>query len=167
MKVGLRELKGKLGLPPISQICVVVKDADRVVEHYSSIFGLGPWTVYEFTPEKHWVKEKPISTKFLMAKTMLGEIEICFMQPLEGKSIHKEFLDTRGEGIFNLVFDVPNYDEMFDRFLKAGFEPLARAESYVGTYKKNLRACYFDTQSIGGLLIEIREGERGSWLKKV
>jgi hypothetical protein len=74
-------------------------------------------------------------------------------------------LDTHAEGIFNLVFDVPNYDEMFDKFLKAGFKPPARVESYVETYKKNLRACSFDTRSVGGLLIEIREGEKGSWLK--
>jgi catechol 2,3-dioxygenase-like lactoylglutathione lyase family enzyme len=167
MKVGLKELKEKLGLPPISQICVVVKDAHRVVEHYSNIFGLGPWTVYEFAPEKHWVNEKPTSTKFLMAKAMLGDTEVCFMQPLEGESIHKEFLNVHGEGIFNLVFDVPNYDEVFEKFVKSGFRPLARAESYVETYKKNLRACYFDTKGVGGLLVEIREGETGSWLKKV
>jgi hypothetical protein len=96
-----------------------------------------------------------------MAKAMLGDIELCFMQLLEGKSIHKEFLDTHGEGVFNFVFDVPDYDEMFDKFLKVGFKPLARAESYVETYKKRLRACHFDTRSIGGLLLEIREGERG------
>jgi len=155
------ELRMKLELPPVSQIVVVVRDVDRVVEHYSSIFGLGPFTVYEFAPEKHWFMEEPSYAKFLMAKAMLGDIELCFMQPLEGESIHKEFLETHGEGIFNLVFNVPNYDEMFDKFVKAGFKPLARAESYVETYKGYLKACYFDTRSIGGILIEIRWG---SWL---
>jgi hypothetical protein len=83
MKVGLRELKEKVRLPPINQICIVVKDAYREIQHYSNIFRLEPGTMYELTPEKHWVREKPTSTKFLMVKTMLGEIEICFMQPLE------------------------------------------------------------------------------------
>lgn len=160
--MGSAEKRGaKLKLPPVSQIVVVVKDVDRVVKRYSSIFGLGPWSVYEFAPEKHWVMEEPSYAKFLMAKAMLGDIELCFMQPLEGKSIHKEFLETHGEGIFNLVFNVTNYDEMFDRFVKAGFKPIARAESYVETYKGYLKACYFDTRSIGGVLIEIRWG---SWL---
>ena len=157
---GLDEIE----LPPVSQIVMVVRDVDRVIQLYSSTFGMGPWTVYEFAPEKHWLMEEPSYPKFLMAKATLGDIELCFMQPLEGESIHKEFLETHGEGIFNLVFDVPNYDEVFDKFIKAGFKPLARAESYVETYKKFLRACYFDTRSIGGLLIEIRQGDRGSWL---
>jgi len=72
---------------------------------------------------------------------MLGDIELCFMQPLEGKSIRKEFLDTHGEGIFNLVFNVRNYYEVFERFVKAGFEPISRAESYVETYQGYLKAC--------------------------
>lgn len=155
------KLKAELELPPVSQIVVVVHDVDRVVKYYSSIFGLGPWTVYEFVPEKHWLREQPSYVKFLMAKAMLGDIELCFMQPLEGKSIHKKFLDTHGEGIFNLVFNVRNYDEVFERFVKAGFEPISRAESYVETYQGYLKACYFDTQSICGILIEIRWG---SWL---
>jgi catechol 2,3-dioxygenase-like lactoylglutathione lyase family enzyme len=155
------KLKAELELPPVSQIVVVIQDVDRAVKYYSSIFGLGPWTVYEFAPEKHWLREQPSYAKFLMAKAMLGDIELCFMQPLEGKSIHKEFLDTHGEGIFNLVFNVRNYDEVFERFVEAGFKPIARAESYVETYQGYLKACYFDTRSIGGILIEIRWG---SWL---
>jgi hypothetical protein len=53
MTARLKELKKELGLPPISQICVVVKDMHKAVEHYSSVFGLGPWTEYEFAPEMH------------------------------------------------------------------------------------------------------------------
>lgn len=161
---GLDEIKGEIELPPVSQIVMVVRDVDKVVQLYSSAFGMGPWTVYEFAPEKHWVKEKPTYPKFRMAKVTLGDIELCFMQPIGGESIHKEFLETHGEGMFNLVFDIPNYDEVFEKFIKAGFKPLARAKSYVETYKKFLTACYFDTQSIGGLLIEIRQGDRKSWL---
>jgi len=50
------KLKAELELPPVSQIVVVVHDLDRVWKYYSSVFGLGPWTVYEFVPEKHWLR---------------------------------------------------------------------------------------------------------------
>jgi methylmalonyl-CoA/ethylmalonyl-CoA epimerase len=161
---GLDETRGEIELPPISQVVMVVRDVNKVVQLYSSVFGMGPWTVYEFAPEKHWVKEKLTNPKFNMAKVQLGDIELCFMQPFEGESIHRKFLETHGEGMFNLVFDVPNYDEVFEKFIKAGFEPLARAESYVEEYKKFLKACYFNTNSTGGLLIEIRQGSKESWL---
>jgi len=160
---GLDKTRRAIELPPVSQIVMVVRDVNKVVQLYSSTFGMGPWTVYEFAPEKHWVKEKLTHPKFLMAKATLGDIELCFMQPFEGESIHKEFLGTHGEGMFNLVFDVPNYDEVFEKFIKAGFEPLARAESYVELYKSFLKACYFNTNSTGGLLIEIRQGSKESW----
>lgn len=160
---GLDKTKGAIELPPVSQIVMVVRDVNKVVQLYSSVFGMGPWTVYEFVPEKHWLMEEPSSPKFRMAKAPLGDIELCFMQPLEGESIHKEFLETHGEGMFNLVFDVPNYDEVFEKFIKAGFKPLARAESYVELYKSFLKACYFNTNSTGGLLIEIRQGSKESW----
>lgn len=160
---GIENLKIKLRLPPVSQIGMVVKDMDKAVQYYSSIFGIGPFTVYEFVPENHWFMEEPSYLKLLMGKAMLGDIEFELIQPLEGKSLHKEFLNSHGEGLQHLGFNVINYDEMFDKFLKAGFKPLMRAETYVETYKGRLRACYFDTREIGGILFEIIWK---SWLMK-
>lgn len=149
------KLKAQLELPSVSHIGVVVRDMDKAVEYYSSIFGLGPFTVYEFAPEKQWFLEKPSSFKMKMGKAMWGDVLLELLQPLEGRSLHKEFLDTHGEGMHHLGFLVPNYDEMFDKFKQAGFKPLTRAETYVETYKRNLKACYFDTRRIGGIIFEI------------
>lgn len=149
------KLKAQLELPSVSHIGVVVRDMDKAVEYYSSIFGLGPFTVYEFAPEKQWFLEKPSSFKMKMGKAMWGDVLLELLQPLEGRSLHKEFLDTHGEGMHHLGFLVPNYDEMFDKFKQAGFKPLTRVETYVETYKGNLKACYFDTRRIGGIIFEI------------
>lgn len=160
---GVDEVKTKLELPPVSQIGVVVRDMDKAVEYYSSIFGIGPFTVYEFVPEKHWFMEEPSYLRLLMGKAMWGDIELELLQPLEGESLHKDFLETHGEGLQHLGFNIPSYDEMFDKFRKAGFKPLMRAETYVETYKGYLKACYFDTRSIGGIIFEIIWK---SWLMK-
>jgi methylmalonyl-CoA/ethylmalonyl-CoA epimerase len=90
-----------------------------------------------------------------MGKAMWSGIELELIQPLEGGSDHKDFLETRGEGLHHLGFSVPNYDEVFAGFLSLGFKPLMRAESYVETYKGHLKACSFDTRKIGGILFEI------------
>jgi 4-hydroxyphenylpyruvate dioxygenase-like putative hemolysin len=149
------KLRAKLELPPVSHMGVVVRDMDKAVKYYSSIFGLGPFTVYEFEPEKHWFMEEPSPLKLMLGKAMWGNIELELIQHLEGKAVHKEFLDTHGEGLQHLGFLVPNYEEMFDKFKKAGFMPLMRAETYVETYKGNLKACYFDTRRVGGIIFEI------------
>jgi hypothetical protein len=163
MIAGIGDLKLKLGLPPLHQIGVVVKDISKVVEYYSSIFGIGPFTVYEFIPDKQWFMGELTYFKAIYGKAMIGDIELCIMQPVEGRSIHNVFLETHGEGLMNLGFYTPEYEEMYERFLKLGFEPVARAESYVEPYRGYLKGCYFDTRSIGGVLIEIMFK---SWLKK-
>ena len=149
------ELRALMALPPVSQLGVLVNDVDRAVNYYSSLFGLGPFTVYEFSPEKVWLWEKSSHIRVKQGKAMWGEIELELIQPLEGESIYNEFLRDHGEGIQHLGFNVVNYDEMFHRFEEAHFTPLLRVESYVDTYKGDLRCCSFDTRRVGGIVFEI------------
>jgi methylmalonyl-CoA/ethylmalonyl-CoA epimerase len=148
-------LSERLSLPPIEHIGVVVRDIATAIEYYSSVFGLGPWTVYEFAPEKQWFREKPSSFKLKMGKAMLGDILLELLQPIQGESLHAEFLKTHGEGMQHLGFLVPDYEETFSKFVKAGFDPLTRVEVYMETYKGDLKACYFDTRRAGGVIFEI------------
>jgi methylmalonyl-CoA/ethylmalonyl-CoA epimerase len=152
---GIEDLKKKLSLPPISQIGVVVKDVEKTAAFYSSAFGIGPFTTYEWSPDRHWDNEEPASLKLRMGKAMWGETELELIEPLEGTSDHRSFLETHGEGLHHLGFNVPNYEEVFENFLSQGFRPLMRAESYVEAYKGNLKACSFDTRKVGGVLFEI------------
>ena len=93
------ELISTIGLPPVSQIGVVVKDVDRAVEYYSSAFGFEPFTTHEFIPEKHWYMKKPSYLRLKMGKSMWDHLELELLQPLEGESLHEEFLRTHGEGL--------------------------------------------------------------------
>ena len=149
------ELRAKLALPPINHIGVIVNHIDEAVEYYSSIFGLGPFTVYDFVPDKCWLWGEPIPLKLHMGKAMWGNIEFELIEPLGGESLHKSFLRTHGEGFHHLGFLVPNYDEMFNKFVNEGFEPLTWCDSYVETYRGYVKACYFDTRKVGGLIFEI------------
>ena len=62
--------------------------------------------------------------------------------------MHKVFLETHAEGLQHLGFLISGYDEMSGRFVKAGFQPLERAETYLENYKGYLRACYFDAHKV-------------------
>jgi hypothetical protein len=152
---GVKRLQAELSLPPVAQIGVVVRDLGATAEFLSNTLGLGPFTIQEFQPEKHWFREEPCPLRLSMAKANWGHLELELVQPLEGRGLHKEFLETRGEGLEHLGFVVSDYDEMFARFTKAGFHPVERAEAYVDAYKGYVRACYFDTDRVGGILCEI------------
>ena len=41
---------------------------------------------------------------------MIGDLQIELIQPLAGESPHKEFLETRGEGIQHIACAVDNVD---------------------------------------------------------
>jgi methylmalonyl-CoA/ethylmalonyl-CoA epimerase len=151
----VRELQAELRLPQVAQIGVVVRNVDATAEFLSTMLGLGPFIFQEFQPEKHWFREEPCPLRLLMAKAIWGNLELELVQPLEGRGLHKEFLETHGEGLEHLGFEVSDYEEMFDRFTKAGFCPVERAETYVDAYKGYVRACYFDTYRVGGILCEI------------
>ena len=144
-----------LGLPGVSQVGIVVRDAQKSADFYSAKLGLGPFTLYEFAPDKHWYREQPSPLRLKMAKAMWGPVEMEFIQPLAGRSIHQEFLEEHGEGLQHLGFLVEDYEASFNRLVQAGFEPMMRAESYVPSYDGLLKACYFDTRRIGGVICEI------------
>lgn len=152
---GMNELKAKLGLPPVSQIGVVVRNVEKAANSYSSLFGIGPFTIYEFIPEIHVFNGEQTYSKIKMGKAMWGSIELELIQPMEGKSPHMDFLQQRGEGAQHLGFNIPNFDELYEKFIKEGFKPLLRSASYVETYKGNLKVCYFDTDKAIGILFEI------------
>jgi catechol 2,3-dioxygenase-like lactoylglutathione lyase family enzyme len=151
----VERLRADLGLPRVAQIGVVVRDVDATMEFLSTVLGLGPFTTYEFAPEKHWFMEEACPLRLGMAKAMWGDVELELLQPLEGRGLHKQFLDTHGEGLQHLGFPVSDYEGMFARFVQAGFQPLERAETYLENYKGYLKACYFDTHKVGGIVCEI------------
>ena len=151
----LEEVRKAVGLPAISQVGVVVREVDKAVGFYGPIFGLGPFTEYEFRPEKHWFRGRPSPLRMKMAKAMWGPIEFELLQPLEGPSLHREFLDEHGEGLQHLGFNVRDYEAVYKRMEEAGFEPVMRAESFVEQYDGHLKACYFDTRAVGGVVCEV------------
>ena len=151
------QLTAELGLPAPNQLGIVVRDVDRAAEYYASKLGIGPFTVYEFEADKYWYmdEDEPSPFRVRQGKAMLGNLEIELVYQLKGRSCFREFLETRGEGLQHLGFNVPNYDEMYERFVRAGFKPVVRVESYSEQYRGYLRACCFDTQQVGGIAFEI------------
>lgn len=153
--VKIDDLRNEFSLPPLSQVGVVVRDVEKTAQFYSSLFGIGPFKIYEFTPDHYWYHGVETHFRQKQGKAMLGEVELELMQPLEGPSPFMDFLKARGEGLQHIAFNVANYDEVYDRLVKAGFDPVLRVESWVDTYQGHLRASCFDTERIGGVMFEI------------
>ena len=130
-------------------IGVVVKDIDETTKFLSSMFGLGPWDISEYVPAKDEViVGEPFRLKIAFAK--LGETSLELLQPLEGRTIWSEFLETHGEGVHHVAFGISNWDEVVSQLQEQGSRMIAGATS------EGIRFCYMDTGP-AGIILELIE----------
>ena len=60
--------ENQVALDKVEHIGIVVRDIEKVTESWSSLFGIGPWTIREMGGES--VKMKKICLKFLTLLTL-------------------------------------------------------------------------------------------------
>lgn len=87
--------------------------------------------------------------------TQVGQVELELIQPLEGESIYKEFLEKKGDGIHHLGFFVHDVDEEEVRLTKQGFKVLASGRRPGGGFT------YFETDRVGGVIMELIQRSPG------
>ncbi len=158
-------LRAKIGLPPVSQIGMVVKNVDRSAEMYSQIFGLPEFYVYDLEVKDHWYYGEKAPIKLRMGKAQWGQVEIELIQHIEGeKSLFPGWLEKHGEGLNHLGFEVDDYDDVHGKMVAGGFDPIQWIETDYPAYENGkAKACYFDTRRVGGVIFEIMWR---SWAKK-
>jgi methylmalonyl-CoA/ethylmalonyl-CoA epimerase len=148
-----KQQKPGVKLPPVQQVCIVVKDIDRAIEYYTSTFGMGPFSAVDVDMEGVLLRGKPISTKIKVAFADSGPLQIELIQPVEGKNIYTEFLDSKGEGLHHLGFQVDDLDAMLTELAKEGIEPIwhQRLPQF------GIAFAYLNTDRIGGVIFELIE----------
>lgn len=136
----------------LDHIGVVVKDIDKTVEFLSSILGLGPWKIFEgieYYKDEMRVDElgvgEPFRLKLAFAK--LGTTVVELLQPLDGRSVYSQFLQTKGEGLHHIAFSVSNWDDAASKLEERG------ARIVAGGFAEGKRWAFFETKP-GGIIVE-------------
>jgi len=130
------------------QVGVVVRDMDKAIERLSSL-GIGPFEPKVIPPNtKEWFRDKPLDANLKLSSAKIGEVEIELIQPVEGESPHKEFLDSKGEGIQHIACAVSDVDKEVAKLTKQGVGVLLRARWQDGG------VAYLDL-GVAGLIIEL------------
>ncbi len=111
-------------LPAVEQIGIVVKDVDRAAEHFSAIFGWGPFKVREGEQKGFIYDGRTGDCRLRTALARSGEVEMELIQVLEGETPHSEFLRRHGEGLQHLRFRVADIDGMLAALAREGVDPL-------------------------------------------
>lgn len=155
---------GVVKFPPVGQVGVVVRDLEKAIKYYSSVFGLGPWKIIDLELPETEVRGKIGPWKAKIAIADWGSVEFELVQPVEGRSIHAEFLEKRGEGLHHLGFFLNSKeekDQIMTEMTKAGVGVLQGGglRHHSGSY------AYLDTEKIGGVILELvhRPGGRAAY----
>jgi hypothetical protein len=86
----------------------------------------------------------------------IGPVQIQLIQPGEGKSLYKDFLERRGEGVYHLGFVVDNVDDSEAALKKLGLKILSS-----GRREEGSGFSYLDTAGKGGVTLLIRQSPGG------
>ena len=136
-------------LPPVHQLGYVVSDIEKTCRYYELTFGMGPFSeVIDVDMDGALLRGKPVKTKIKVAFAQSGDVQVEFIQPFEGENVYTEFLESKGDGIHHLAFQVDDMDAMKAEFAKKGFEPVFQRDMEV------MEFAYFDTSEFGGLMVE-------------
>jgi 4-hydroxyphenylpyruvate dioxygenase-like putative hemolysin len=126
---------------------------EKAVQFYESI-GIGPFK--DYPPLTEYKKLDVLdetgffNLKFKVAQ--VGDIQIQLCQPGQGKSIYRDFLEKKGEGVFHLGFVVDRIDDSEAELKKLGLKVLSS-----GRREEGSGFSYMDTAEKAGVTLLIRQ----------
>lgn len=138
-------------------VSVVVRDMNKAIEYYKTL-GIGPFPPFigpsGTTPlTGKTVRGKPVDyiVDLRLAEGGVGQLQFEVIQPLEGKTPVKEFLEKKGEGIHHLGFFVDDLDKETAKMAEKGFTITQTGET------PEVKWAYFDADAVGGVVIELMQ----------
>lgn len=97
--------------PVVTQIGIVVRDIESVIDAYCRAFGLERPTVIETAgpDETHATFEgQPTEARAKLAFFHMGQVDIELIEPIGGPSTWRTFLEEKGEGVHHIAFVTPD-----------------------------------------------------------
>jgi catechol 2,3-dioxygenase-like lactoylglutathione lyase family enzyme len=139
---------------------LAVRDLDKAVAYYKSL-GIGA-----FQPEVRFdsssfddfkVNGEPTNTTVKARKrmTQIGSLVYEFVQPLEGETIYTEALNSRGEGINDIIFTVEDLGKEVTELVGKGASVILS-----GKHRNDSAFAYIDTRRGGGnIMVRLIQAE--------
>jgi methylmalonyl-CoA/ethylmalonyl-CoA epimerase len=141
-------------LPQPEQIGFVVRSIDESIRKYSEIYGISfPVIVVPEYFNRTYRGEKE-DFKIKVALGQWGKLEIELIEHLEGRTIYRDFLQSRDEGLHHLGFEVPDLDAAVRALQSRGIAIIQSGE------RTGARFAYMDTEKTFGTLIEFFRREK-------
>ena len=157
------EKDGDLGPLPFlrrgpAQIALVVEDLYEAMEAYYRSFGIGPWHIYTYGKplvKKMTIRGRETEYKMKVGLSHLGDMRIELIQPLEGETLYKEFVEKHGYGVQHLGFLVDDMEKALALAERSGFKMIMDGSGF--GLEGDGHYAYLDTEDTIGITIELIE----------
>jgi len=139
---------------PVTQICWVTHDIAATEALLSEQFGVGAWTRIpdvEFGADTTTLRGEPVRCLAHIALGYAGDLQLELIQPVEGPSIHSEFLAERGPGLHHVCFEVDDVAAACAAAEAAGLPVLMRGSMMDG----EIEFAYVDGSAAGAPYLEL------------
>jgi len=130
-------------LKKMDHVAIAVNNLEEAAKFYQNVMGLTLSGV-EVVPEQ--------KTKVGFLK--IGEVHVELVEPAEPDSPLVKFLETRGQGIHHICFEVDDIEAEVKNFLEKG---AAMIDKEPRTGAHNTKVAFVHPRSTGGVLVELKE----------
>jgi hypothetical protein len=142
----------------IGQIAIVTPNLDETIKTYYNKFNIENWEVYYYGPELlNLMRYKGNNSSFNLkiGLTYFGRTRMEFIQPIEGNSIHMDFLNEHKYGVQHLGIYVDSIEKEKKIALREGFDIVMEGAGF--GMDGDGHFAYLDTIDKFGVIYEIIE----------
>lgn len=147
------------GTARVHQVGIVVADVERAIAGHAWLLGYADaeWRRSSFGPEsveQMWVRGE--RAEFSMRLGFAGsDPELELIEPVDGPSIYREWLDDQGEGLHHLAVVVTSLSAATRAMEAAGFEVVQAGTGFAPDGRGGF--AYYDTTRALGYVLEAVE----------
>ena len=146
----------------VTQVAWVVEDADRWVEWFHSLTGIGPWHFYLYgDPLLKCMKRYGTNADYAMlaAVTNAGPTRLEVVQPVKGDTVFSEYVRKHGYGrIQHFGVAVSDMSSAVAQANDAGYHIVMEGSGY--GLDGDGHFAYLDTEETLGIMVELMERPR-------
>lgn len=146
-----------LNIANADQVGIVVKDLDAAMDQFKLLLGVENFDVVDWpkpgTDPESTYYGKPAQFKLRIGFAQLGNLQLELIQPVKGKSIFTDFLETHGPGLHHIRFSEKDFNQKVEQLQKAGVQMISSGR---GVRSASIWAYFDTTQLLGGIYIELR-----------
>ena len=140
-----------LGIGKVHHVAVIVRDLDAALELYRDKLGLTVETVMPIPYDRVTIGFLPV-----------GEVKIELVAPNDDTTGAARFLESKGEGLHHVCFEVPDIQAALDKLAADGLQLID------GTARKGAEGpvAFVHPKSCHGVLVELIEAPGGpAWAR--